>query len=77
MAKVRQLVNHLEIETAQRRRICHHSRSKHSIEQGDRCLVIRNPDGAGSKNYCIDCATAILDRAEQDLAELRARLTGS
>jgi hypothetical protein len=73
VAKIRQLFNHVDVETAKRQRLCHHNRSKHSIAQDERCLVIKQSDGA-RKNYCVGCATDILDRAENDLAELRAKI---
>lgn len=75
MAKIRQLFNHIEVETAKRERICHHNRKKHSIAKGERCLIIKQSDGA-RKNYCVDCAIDILDRATEDLAELRAKIGG-
>lgn len=75
MPKVRQLFNAVDVEVAKRRRICHHNRRKHEIAQGERCLVIRSPDG-GHKNYCVACATEILDWADQDLQALRDELTG-
>jgi hypothetical protein len=74
VAKVRQLFNRIDVETAKRVRICHHNRRKHSIAKGDRCLVINEADGS-KKNYCVECATDILDRADEDLVELRDELT--
>lgn len=74
MARTRQLFNTVTVETAKRKRICHHNRAKHQVVAGERCLVIRDPTSNASKNYCVSCATAILDRAEQDLAGLRAEL---
>lgn len=74
MAKVRQLFNRVEVQTAKRQRICHHNRKKHSIAKEERCLVIREPDG-GSKNYCVECGSEILDRAAEDLANLQNKLT--
>ena len=73
MAKVRQLFNNIAVETAKRERICHHNRGKHSIAKGERCLTIKGTDG-GKRNYCVECTTDILDRADADLANLRAEV---
>ncbi len=75
MAKTRQLFNMATIETAKRRRICHHNRKKHSIATGERCLVLKDPASGAAKNYCIECAAQIFDRAESDLTGLRDALT--
>ena len=75
MAKTRQLFNTAAIDTAKRRRICHHNRKKHSIAAGERCLVLKDPASGAGKNYCSECAERILDRAELDLAALRNELT--
>ena len=74
MAKVRQLFNAANIETAKRKRICHHNRRKHQVLAGEKCLVLRDATSGGSKNYCVECATAILDRAQDDLNDLRAKV---
>jgi hypothetical protein len=77
MAKVRELLIAASIDTAKRKRICHRNRRGHSISAGERCLVIKNVGGAGgSKNYCAECAAAILDRAQGDLDALRHGLSG-
>lgn len=74
MAKVRQLFNAASVETAKRRRICHHNRKNHAILSGEKCLVLTETGLAGSKNYCTECGTAILDRAQKDLDDLRKEL---
>lgn len=71
MAKVRRVLGACSIETAKRRRVCHRNRKKHSIPMGTCCLVIKDPVSGGSKNYCPDCAMAILDTAADDLEQLR------
>jgi hypothetical protein len=38
------------------------------------CLVIKDPASGGSKNYCPECALAILDQAADDLQQLRDQL---
>jgi len=75
MAKVRQVLGHVSVEIALRRRVCHRNRSKHSIPKGDACLVIRDPSTGNSKNYCAKCAEPILDRADEDLEDLREQLS--
>ena len=70
MATTRDLLIHVTIEKAAKRRKCHHSRGKHHIPAGNHCLVIRNSSGLGSKNYCDHCAGAILSAARQRLDEI-------
>ena len=73
MPAVRRLFKHARIETAVRQRKCHRKQNEHEILKGDICLVIRDPDGR-DKNYCIECAMPILDRAQKDLNGLAACL---
>jgi hypothetical protein len=75
MAKVRQLFNDVTVEVAKRQRICSHNRNGHKILKDECCLVIKNADGAGYKNYCVACGTEILHRASEDLQKLSGRLT--
>lgn len=76
MAKVRQLLKDASVETAARKRVCHHNRKKHEIASGTECLVVKDPANSGSKkNYCPECAAAILDQAEDDLSALRVQLS--
>jgi hypothetical protein len=63
------------VETAARKRICHHNRKKHEITGGTECLVVKDPASGGSRNYCPECAAEILDRAEEDISALRAQLS--
>ena len=74
MPKVREVLGHVSVETAERRRVCHRNRGSHAIAKGEACLVIREPASSGSRNYCRVCAEPILAQAAQDLAELRAAL---
>lgn len=71
MPQVRRVLGACGIETAQRRRVCHRDRKRHSIERGTPCLVVKDPVSGGSKNYCPECAMAILDQAADDLQTLR------
>ncbi len=75
MPQIRRVLGTCTVETAQRRRVCHRDRKHHSIEQGALCLVIKDPVSGGSKNYCSQCALAILDQAADDLQGLRNALT--
>jgi SMC interacting uncharacterized protein involved in chromosome segregation len=75
MPQVRRVLNACTVETARRRRVCHRDRKRHSIEQGRRCLVIKDPVSGGSKNYCQECALEILDQAADDLMSMRTALS--
>lgn len=75
MPHIRRLMGVCVVETAMRRRVCHRDRKHHSIERGTQCLVIKDPVDGGSKNYCPQCALAILDQAADDLQALRDSLT--
>lgn len=75
MPQVRRILGLCTIETAQRKRVCHRDRKRHSIERGSVCLVIKDPVTSGSKNYCPQCALAILDQAADDLSVLRDALS--
>lgn len=69
MAAVKNVLKHVTIEVAGRKRKCYH-KNTHEIVKGETCLVVR--DGPQSNTtYCAVCATAILSKAEQMLAELR------
>ena len=74
MPKVREILAHVSVESAQRRRICHRNRESHAIAKGEICLVIREAASSGRKNYCRVCAAPILEQAAQDLVDLRAAL---
>ena len=76
MAKIRQVLKDMSIETAKRKRICHRNRRKHEIKLGEKCLVIRNPATQSSKNYCVECGQQIIERATEDLEALAGELAG-
>lgn len=76
MAKIRQVLKDLSIETAKRKRICHRNRRQHEIRMGHKCLVIRDPATQSSKNYCAECAQQIIDRAYEDLEALEGEFAG-
>ena len=65
MAIVKNILRHVAIETAERRRRCHHKRT-HTITKGMVCLVV--VDERGSKtNYCAVCAKPMLEMAASTL----------
>ncbi|MDQ7831384.1 MAG: hypothetical protein RDU30_06615 [Desulfovibrionaceae bacterium] len=64
MPKLKRLLVSACFETAQRRRKC--SRNKeHEISKGDKCLVIK--ENMEKNNYCMECASLILEKAREDL----------
>jgi len=74
MAIVRDIIAHVEVETASKVRICHHNRKKHKITKGEKCLAIYAPDG-GRKNYCLEsCAQDILVKAKTKLLAMERQL---
>jgi hypothetical protein len=73
MPRIRSILGACSVEIAQHRRTCYRDRKNHTIPKGTPCLVIKNPS-AGSKNYCPECALAILGQAADDLDVLRAAL---
>jgi hypothetical protein len=73
MAQVRDVLGHVVVEEAQRRRVCHRKRKAHAIEKGQSCLVISDENG-GSKNYCVVCASEILKKARASLASFASGL---
>ncbi len=64
MAQTRDILIHLSVETAIRKRKCHHSRGKHGIGAGEKFLSVREGSGMGSKNYCKECAAPMLAAAK-------------
>lgn len=74
MSRIRRILGTCTVETAQGRRICHHDRRNHFIAKGTLVLVIKDHSGS-SKNYCPQCALAILAQAANDLQTLRDQLS--
>lgn len=73
MGTARDIIIHVDVEIAERRRVCHHNRDKDSISMGRKCLVIREVSG-GRKNYCPQCALEILLKAGKKLALLQQEM---
>ena len=74
MAKVRDILKHASIDTAGARRKCYRKPKEHSILKGELCLVLRDDDGRGKKNYCTSCAKEILLMASTKLRDLEEGL---
>ena len=71
MAKVKDVLIHVIVETAARKRKCHRSK-KHSVSAGSACMVVK--DGLYKRNYCGECAGEILSLARARLASIRQQL---
>ena len=75
MSQIRRVLGACRVEIAQRCRICSRDRKNHAIQKGTPCLVIKDAASGGTKNYCPQCALAILDQAANDLQALRGQLS--
>jgi hypothetical protein len=73
MPAVRDVLKHVRVESAKRKRKCNRN-AEHVIAAGEPCLVIRNDDGLGSKNYCSACAAEIVKRACKELDSITRTL---
>jgi hypothetical protein len=73
MATIRDIITHVEVETALHRRICHRNRKQHSVQMGQKCLAVHDHDG-GRKNYCLPCALEILAKAKTKLLTLEQEI---
>lgn len=68
MAVVKNVLKHLSVEVAGKRRRCYHKRT-HEILKGETCLVVH--DGPQKQTtYCAPCADEILARADEVLTGL-------
>jgi hypothetical protein len=74
MPKVKQIMKHVSVEEALRKRKCHRKPTAHTIAKDEVCLVVKDEASGGSRNYCSECAEPILDQAQDDLDTLRAEL---
>ncbi len=59
MRAPRDVLKHVCVERAERRRKCHRDKT-HSISKGEKCLVVAEGSFGGAKNYCTRCAGPIL-----------------
>jgi hypothetical protein len=76
MPKVREILCHVAVEIAEKKRMCHRNRAQHAIVAGAACLVVFGGTRRARKNYCLECGRIILEQARQDLARLSAELSG-
>lgn len=73
MAAVKNILKHVSAEVAGRRRKCYRKKT-HVILKGEPCLVVR--DGPQSQTtYCTLCASEILAKADELLADLHMHIT--
>ena len=77
MAKTRDILGHVQVEVAERRRKCHHSRGEHSIPQDTAHLTVKGGSFGARKNYCPECARQILDLAKSRLDDMERALNGA
>ncbi len=73
MPRIRDILVHVSVEAAVKKRKCHRSGGKHGIRAGESCLVVRA--GLGRKNYCHECSAPILAFAGTRLTELQQALS--
>ncbi len=73
MGKTRDVLGHVSVEVAGKKRVCHRDRS-HAIHGGEPCLAILGGPRNARKNYCRVCARAILDCARGRLADIEQNL---
>ena len=77
MPSIKAILGHVSVETVVRKRICYRHRSgkgSHDILKGESCLVVHDPAGGGSRNYCGAAAADILAKAQADLDAVRRDL---
>jgi hypothetical protein len=74
MPKVRDVLGHVSVEVANRKRKCHRKPNKHSISNGETCLVVFGGAYNSRKNYCKSCASEILSQADARIIEIRNKL---
>ena len=65
MATIRNILRHVRLEIAKKRRRCHH-KAAHKITKGTVCLVVVDERG-GKNNYCSECAKPMLDAVTHQL----------
>ena len=72
MPKIRDVLVHVSVEKAQRRRSCH--RTSKAIVMGEACLVVKTGPMGSPQSYELQSAKQILDHAIQRLRTLYADL---
>ena len=68
MARARNVLKHVIVEVAQKKRRCHRDKS-HAIQKDTLCLVVVEQRG-NKRNYCVLCAQPIVDLAAGHLEGL-------
>ncbi len=75
MPKVRDLLSHVSVETAGKKRKCARKPNEHAIAKGENCLVIKGGPYNAGKSYCHICANEILEAAEHKISIIRNDLS--
>ena len=74
MASFKSLLLRVEVRPAGKKCYCAHN-AKHVILKGEARVVVKAPGIATpEKGYCRACGTAMIERAEGEMAALRAHL---
>ena len=73
MPAIRDILVHVEIQVAQRARICHRKRNGCGVPKDQTCMVIYEDTG-GHKNYCPPHALEIVAAAKAKLADIERAL---
>lgn len=73
MPAIRDILKHVRVEQAGRKRKCRRHQRTHQIRKGDLCLVIQ--EGQDAPNYCTECADEILVLAQTTLNNLQQALS--
>ncbi len=75
MARVKSVLQRLEVRPAGRLSRCSHKKS-HEIRKGESRFVVKAPGpAAGERGYCAACAMEMIEKAHSDLAQLKAELS--
>jgi len=73
MPKIRDILVHVDVEQAQRQRMCRRHKT-HKVSKGQMCLVIATNDTDDPYSYCLEASKQILDAAWIKLRSLYADL---
>lgn len=74
MAAIRNIIGHISVEVAKKKRACQRNSKEHSISKGEPCLVIKGGSYNAGKSYCCICAKPILKLAENRLSEIQKEM---
>ena len=74
MPKVREVIGHVTVEVAKRKRKCTRMPKKHSILQGETCLVIKGGTYNAPQSYCKECGLEIISVAEAAIQDFLSAL---